>query len=412
MKTHFQSKGRPLLMAALAGATLLAALGASSAAVALPTLARAFSADLQQVQWVMLAYLLAVTAAIAGVGRMGDLWGSRRVLLAGLALFMLASATCALAPGLGWLIAARVAQGLGAAALMALPLALAKGLVARQRVGSAMGLLGSMSALGTAAGPALGGLLIGALGWQSAFALLALSGAVMLPMVWLAVPATPEHAGARMDRAGNGLALLRAPALARALAMNLLVAAIMMATLVVGPFFLAFGLGLDAAGTGLAMAAGPAVAALSGWPAGRLTDRFGAGRTLVAGLLLAAIGLGALALLPGWAGVAGYVLGLLLLTPGFQLFLAANNTAVMLGAADAHQGLVSGLLGLSRNLGFLAGAALLPLLFAALLGSPVADSSMPAIGAAFRATFLAAAGVLAVLAALQARPRGSSGQQT
>ena len=100
MKTHLQSKGRPLLMAALAGATLLAALGASSAAVALPTLARAFSADLQQVQWVMLAYLLAVTVAIAGVGRMGDVLGTRRVLLAGLALFMLASAACALAPGL------------------------------------------------------------------------------------------------------------------------------------------------------------------------------------------------------------------------------------------------------------------------------------------------------------------------
>lgn len=112
-----------------------------------------------------------------------------------------------------------------------------------------------------------------------------------------------------------------------------------------------------------------------------------------------------LALLPGWAGVAGYVLGLLLLTPGFQLFLAANNTAVMLGAADAHQGLASGLLGLSRNLGLLAGAALLPLLFAALLGGPVADSSMPAIGAAFRATFLAAAGVLAVLAAWLCWPR-------
>ncbi len=300
MKTHLQSKGRPLLMAALAGATLLAALGASSAAVALPTLARAFSADLQQVQWVMLAYLLAVTVAIAGVGRMGDVLGNRRVLLAGLALFMLASAACALAPGLGWLIAARVAQGLGAAALMALPLALAKGLVARQRVGSAMGLLGSMSALGTAAGPALGGLLIGAFGWQSAFALLALGGAVLLPLVLMAVPATPARAGARMDRAGKGLALLRVPALARALAMNLLVAAVMMATLVVGPFFLAFGLGLDAAGTGLAMAAGPVAAALSGLPAGRLTDRFGAGRTLVAGLLLAAIGLGALALLPGW----------------------------------------------------------------------------------------------------------------
>ncbi len=399
MKIRFHPKGRPLL-AALSGATLLAALGASSAAVALPTLARAFSADLRQVQWVVLAYLLAVTVAVAGAGRMGDVYGTRRVLLAGLALFMLASAACALAPRLGWLIGARAVQGLGAAVLMALPLALARGLVAKERVGAAMGLLGSMSAVGTALGPALGGPLIGALGWQSAFALLALGAAGLLPLVRMAVPAAPVRAGAAMDGAGSRwLALLRAPALARALAMNLLVAACMMATLVVGPFFLAFGLGLDAAGTGLVMAAGPVAAALSGVPAGRLTDRFGTGRTLVAGLMLATFGLAALAVLPAQAGSAGYVLGLLLLTPGFQLFLAANNTAVMLGAADQHKGLVSGLLGLSRNLGFLAGAALLPLLFAALLGGPVADASMVALGAAFRATFLWAAGMLAAMAA-------------
>ncbi len=104
-----------LVLATLASAILLASLGISIATVALPTLARAFSASVAQVQWVMLAYLLAVTLAIVSAGRMGDLHGHRRVLLAGIVLFTLASAAAALAPGLGWLIAARAAQGLGAA---------------------------------------------------------------------------------------------------------------------------------------------------------------------------------------------------------------------------------------------------------------------------------------------------------
>lgn len=386
---------RPV-MAALAGAILLASLGISIATVALPTLARDFSASVEQVQWVMLAYLLAVTLAIVGAGRMGDLHGQRRVLLAGLGLFTLASAACALAPDLGWLIAGRAAQGLGAAVLMALPLSIAKGLVAKERLGNAMGLLGSMSAIGTALGPSVGGVLIGALGWRWAFALLTLLGLGLLALAWAALPIARPLAkpGGGAARAPLALGLLRDRGVATPLAMNLIVGAIMMSTLVVGPFFLAFGLGLDAAQTGLVMAAGPVAAALSGVPAGRITDRFGAPGSLRAGLALATAGLCAFALLPAVMGVAGYVLALMLVTPGFALFMAANNTGVMMAAPEAHKGMLSGLLGLSRNLGLMLGAALLPLLFAWLLGAGgLSHSSRQAMDQAFATTFLAAAGL-------------------
>ncbi|WP_249729281.1 MFS transporter [Acidovorax sp. CCYZU-2555] len=398
-----------LVLAALAGSILLASLGISIAAVALPTLSRAFAASVEQVQWVMLAYLLAVTATIVPAGRLGDLHGHRRVLMAGIALFTLASAAAALAPGLGWLTAARVAQGLGAAVLMSLPMSLAKGLVAQERMGAAMGLLGTMSAIGTALGPSVGGLLIGSCGWRAAFALLTVLGAGLLALAWAALPAARANAAAA--RAPLALGLLRDRAVATPLAMNLLVGAVMMATLVVGPFFLAFGLGLTEAQTGLVMAAGPIAAALSGVPAGRLTDRLGTQACLRAGLALATAGLCGFALLPAVMGVPGYVLALMLVTPGFQLFLAGNNTAMMRAAPEAHKGLLSGLLGLSRNLGFMLGAALLPLLFSALLGADgLARSSRQALGQAFATTFLVAAGLclLSLLLALRGKAVHSS----
>jgi MFS family permease len=131
---------------------LLASLGTSIANVALPSLARAFGAPLQQVQWVVLAYLLAITTLVVSAGRLGDLLGRRRLLLAGIGLFTAASWLCALAPTLGWLIAARALQGAGAALMMALGMAMVGGVVPKSRSGSAMGWLGTMSAVGTALG--------------------------------------------------------------------------------------------------------------------------------------------------------------------------------------------------------------------------------------------------------------------
>ncbi|MDZ4812988.1 MAG: MFS transporter, partial [Pseudomonadota bacterium] len=133
-------------LACLALSMLLSSLGTSIANVGLPTLAKAFSASFQQVQWIVLAYLLATTTLIVSVGRLGDITGRRRLLLAGIFLFTLASLFCAVAPTLSLLIAARSAQGLGAAIMMALTLAFVGEMVPKEKTGTAMGLLGSMSA--------------------------------------------------------------------------------------------------------------------------------------------------------------------------------------------------------------------------------------------------------------------------
>ncbi len=148
---------------------LLSSLGTSIANVGLPTLAQAFNASFQEVQWIVLAYLLAITTLIVSVGRLGDIIGRRRLLLAGIVLFTVASVLCGVAPTLWLLIAARAAQGLGAAIMMALTMAFVGETVPKAKTGSAMGLLGTMSAIGTALGPSLGGVLIAGLGWRAIF---------------------------------------------------------------------------------------------------------------------------------------------------------------------------------------------------------------------------------------------------
>ncbi|MEP6971831.1 MAG: MFS transporter, partial [Betaproteobacteria bacterium] len=176
-------------LASLSLTLLLSSLGTSIANVGLPTLAQVFHASFQQVQWVVLAYLLAITTLIVSVGRLGDLFGRRRLMLGGVLLFTVASALCGAASGLWQLIAARALQGLGAAVMMALTVAFVGEIVPKEKAGSAMGLLGTMSAVGTALGPTLGGMLIAACGWQAMFLVNLPLGLLALWLIWRHLPA-------------------------------------------------------------------------------------------------------------------------------------------------------------------------------------------------------------------------------
>jgi MFS family permease len=138
---------------------LMPSLATSIANAALPALAQAFTASFQAVQWIVLSYLVAVTALIVAVGHLGDVLGRRRLLLSGITTFTVASLLCGLAPSLSLLIAGRIAQGMGAAIMMALAVGFIGDALPKARSGSAMGLLGTMSAVGTTLGPSLGGVL-------------------------------------------------------------------------------------------------------------------------------------------------------------------------------------------------------------------------------------------------------------
>jgi len=436
---------------------LLSSLGTSIANVALPTLAVAFNASFQEVQWIILAYLLAITTLIVSVGRLGDAMGRRRLMLTGLGLFTFASLLCGVAPTLSLLIAARAVQGLAAAIMMALTLAFVGETVPKDKSGSAMGLLGTMSAIGTALGPSLGGILIASFGWPSIFLISVPLGLLALLLTHQTLPQdrpapTPDRASfdalgtlalgltlaayALALTAGRGrfgwlnwtlllasvagvalfthvesraaspliqVAVLRDPLLGARLAMSSLVSTVVMATLVVGPFYLSGALELDAARVGLVMSAGPLVAALTGLPAGRMVDRFGARSMTMVGLLAMALGASMLPMMPTRFGVPGYVTPLVIVTAGYALFQAANNTAVMANASRNQGGVMSGMLNLSRNLGLITGASIMGAVFAFASGARGAGAPRPeAVAIGMRATFAVAA-VLAFAALALAR---------
>lgn len=450
-------------LASLSLSMLLASLGTSSANVGLPTLAQAFGASFQQVQWVVLAYLLAITTLIVSVGRLGDLIGRRRLLLAGLALFTGASVLCGVAPTFGLLVAARAAQGLGAAVMMALTMAFVGETVPKARTGSAMGLLGTMSAIGTALGPSLGGVLIAGLGWRAIFLVNVPLGVVTLVLAHRHLPVDrrgPTTGSAGFDTVGTlllaltlaayalamtigrghlgplnvalllaaavglglfvfaearvaspliRLAMFRDPALRASLATSALVSTVMMATLVVGPFHLARALGLDAARVGLVLSIGPLVAALVGVPAGRWADRFGAARVTLVGLVAMVAGSFALALLPATLGVAGYAAPMAVITVGYALFQAANNTAAMADIGPDRRGVVSGLLNLSRNLGLITGASAMGAVFAlASATTDIATAPAAAVATGTRITFAVAAVWIGVALAIAEACRRSA----
>ncbi|ARB27572.1 MFS transporter [Pseudomonas tolaasii] len=353
-----QTSSRGALLS-LSLSMLLASLGTSIANVGLPALAQVFDASFHAVQWVVLAYLLAITAVIVSAGRLGDRLGRRRLLLCGLLLFAVACALCGAAPSLPGLVAARVLQGLGAASMMAMTLGLVGDTVTQERTGRVMGLLGTMSAVGTAMGPSVGGLLLSLWGWRALFLAGLPLGVLGAALAWRYLPV--DRPAERATTRPSFWQPLKDPALRAGLAMSALVSAVIMATFVVGPFYLSRGLELAPAWMGLAMAVGPCVAALTGVPAGRLTDRLGSQRMTLAGLSVMATGALLLSLA---SGLVAYLASLVILTAGYSLFQAANNTAVMSDVQPARRGTISGLLNLSRNLGLIVGASALGAVFA------------------------------------------------
>lgn len=372
---------------------LMASLGTSIANIALPTLAEAFSAPFQSVQWVVIAYLATLTVAVVLAGRLGDVYGRRRMHLAGASLFAIASLLCGVAPNLWLLVGARALQSVGAAFLMTLAMALMRDTASVERMGRAMGLLGTVSALGTALGPSLGGVLISATGWKGIF-LVQVSLAVLTLI--LAFASLPRDAVKTEPRSTN-LRAIRKMGLAPNLFVNLLVAAVMMTTLVVGPFYLGPGLGLSELLVGLVMSVGPLISIVSGLPSGKAVDAWGARRVLVIGLIMLAAGAFSLSVLPEIFGVVGYVLAISILTPGYQLFQAANNTAVMADLPKDRRGVVSGLLSLSRNIGLILGASAMGAVFAFGVGSgDFGQASLAAITSGMRLTFILAGGLMLV----------------
>lgn len=155
----------------------------SATAIILNDIRSEYGVSRGEVNWVLTVYLVALSSTVAAFGRLADVFGLKRLLLTGVALFAIASVAASCAPGLGWLLLARVLQGLGAAMAFPSSAGILRAITPAERLGTALGYFGTASALGLMTGPLLGGWLTEQVSWRAVFA----PGAVVALLVWLIV---------------------------------------------------------------------------------------------------------------------------------------------------------------------------------------------------------------------------------
>ncbi|MDF1542029.1 MAG: MFS transporter [Anaerosomatales bacterium] len=397
---------RIVLLTLVAG-TFIAPLDSSIVNIALPAIAADFGARIAAAGWVATAYVLTTASLVLTMGRLSDILGLRRIYVTGFLVFGAGSAACALAPSIGWLIAARVFQAVGAAAMFAAGPALVTRTFAPRRRGWALGWISLSVSAGLTLGPAVGGLLVGSFGWQAVFliniplalsmALLArrllpedctqsepfdLAGAVLaavtLTSLLLALSevdrsglTSPNVLGALGVAIAAGFAFVsveRAQAhpmldlsifAERGLSAGVIAAvcsyASLFAVTFTMPFYLLRVRGIDAQLAGLILTATPISMAIFSPLAGRLSDRWGSRALSTAGLAWLALSLAGATQLsvdtpPGFVALTLFSVG-----TGISLFQAPNTAAILRAVPPGRAGVGSALVGQARNLGMAVG---------------------------------------------------------
>jgi DHA2 family multidrug resistance protein-like MFS transporter len=389
--------------------TFIGNLGVSIANVALPSIAADLGAQAAQAIWVVNAYQLAMVIAVLPLASLGEKLGYKRVFMAGLVVFTLASLLCAFAPNLDTLVAARILQGLGGACVSTIVPALLRAVFPPKLVGTGIGYLALTVAVSAAIGPSVAAGILSAGSWRWLFGM---NLPIGLLAIVLAMRVLPPNAPAarRLDLVG---ALLNAVTLTLFVvgaselgdASKRTAAAIMLALgcvsavvlvrhqrgrkspllpidllripvlrLSVGtsvssyiaqtiamlalPFLLISEMGRSAAATGLLMTPWPLVIVVVAPLSGKLSDRFNSERVGAAGLALFTLGLVTLALLPASPSDLDIVWRVTLCGIGFGLFQTPNNRLLLTAGPRERSGAAGGLMTMSRMVGMTAGAAL------------------------------------------------------
>ena len=458
MPASFAEDGLPLPQRYWAILTIvlgivMAVIDGAIANVALPTIAQDLNASPSFSVWIVNGYQLAITISLLPLAALGEIIGYRRVYLAGLALFTLASLLCALSHTLVLLTAARIVQGFGAAGIMSVNAALVRFTYPRNRLGHGIGINALVVAVSAAVGPTLAAAILSVGNWPWLFAVNIPVGIAAVMVGRRALPQTPRapHAFdwrgavlcaitfgvgiAAIDSLGHGEAsylyltefivaaiacvvlvrrerrapspllpvdLLRIPIFALSVCTSVASFCAQMLAFVALPFYLQDRFGYSAVQIGLLITPWPIAVGFAAPIAGWLAERHPAGLLGGIGLLIFGGGLAALALLPPHPTLTDIVWRMALAGAGFGLFQSPNNRTMIAAAPRERSGGASGMLGTARLLGQTIGAALVAMLLARdpLNGTRIALM----LGVGF-----ALAG--AALSALRLSPKGSQGGQ-
>ena len=398
-------KNRWALVLAAGIAVFMAQLDATVVQVALPTIEADFDAETSLSQWVVLAYVLPLIALSLPSGRWLDGVGARAALTFAVTGFGVASVAVGLAPGMSWLIAARVVQGGFGAVLFALVPVLATTAVRPEARGRAMGVVMTLGPLGGVSGPLIGGVLVDTLGWPAIFYL---NVPVGLLVIGIGLGQLRPGRGLRLpDRAwGVEAGLIGAAAIAAMLGLSLaadggpawlllLVAVVpfvvmwrrsassapvrelfgvrgmpgphvalmlemaaVMAVMFLVPFYLHHNIGASTAQIGVTMLAFPVMVMAFGFVSGVLADRFGANRMVVAGSVVITVGLLLLAPLSSTWSAGDLAWRLAVAGAGAGLFAGPNQTLAMARSPRHLLGTAGASTSLARQLGIAFGPAL------------------------------------------------------
>ena len=196
-----RATARWVLAATILGSSM-AFIDGTVVGVALPVIQTGLRASPASTQWVVESYLLFLSALVLVAGSLADRLGRRRVFVTGVALFAAASAACALAPDVRWLVASRAVQGMAAALLVPSSLAILGAAYSPADRGRAIGAWSSLTAVSTAIGPVLGGWLVQALSWRAVFFINLPVGAAVLAITLRKVPDTRNPSAAPLDLPG------------------------------------------------------------------------------------------------------------------------------------------------------------------------------------------------------------------
>lgn len=424
----------------------MATLDGSIVNIAVPSIMSDFAVSLATIQWVVMIYLLTVTSLLLSFGRLSDLLGRRQVYSLGLLIFTIGSLFCGLAGHVTWLIAARLFQGVGAAMIMACTPALIVDTFPVSERGRALGLIGSVVALGLTAGPVLGGLLLHFASWRAIFYVNLPIGAATTAAVFfllkgsaadvsrdesfdwagactlalclgpLLLAVTHGHDWGFSSRAVlllfslSGLAVValvllerRAvhPVLDVALFRNrlfclpILAAVILFAALFslvfLMPFYLMQPCGFSVSRAGVIMATIFVSLFVVSPLSGALSDRIGSRLLCTCGMGVMAAALSLLAALPPAAPVFTIVWHLALVGIGAALFIPPNSATIMNSVPPYRRGLAGGTVAAARNLGMVLGVALSGAIFNAtfsrLSGGMVLKEYRPQLQGVFMESF-------------------------